>query len=100
MIWLFYLAALAGCFYGAHRWLFSLTAPRWRLVCSVLLGLTLLAPTAVPDTQQLAPAWLVALFELALGRPESSFRAVEAIALLFALAAVLYFLLLILARRR
>lgn len=68
------------------------------LLMSTLL-IILATPVAVHDTQSMAPAWLVGLFEFALGRPEVAEAAVLPILALLVISYAVILLVSILRRR-
>lgn len=67
-IWLFYIASMIG-FLGIFWRVMRMYIP-WavRVIVICTLFVLLATPVAVPETQYLAPAWLVAAFEFALNR--------------------------------
>ena len=68
------------------------------LLMSTLL-IILATPVAVYDTQSLAPAWLVGMFELALGNTETAEAAVLPMLALLVIAYAIILLISILRRR-
>ncbi len=73
----------------------------WRLLVILVLGFVLLTPAAVPETSNLAPAWLVALFEAVFGSQQLAINALLPLSVgLVAFFAALVVLLFIRRRRR
>ena len=68
------------------------------LLMSTLL-IVLATPVAVHNTQSMAPAWLVGLFEFALGRPETAEAAVLPMLVLLVVSYAIILLISILRRR-
>lgn len=95
-IWLFYIAAMIG-FLGIFWRVMRMYIP-WavRLVLICTFFILLATPAAVPDTQYLAPAWLVAAFELALGRADVAQASIKPVIILllisYAALLALYFI--------
>lgn len=69
---LLYAAALVGLLLICWRLLAKVAPASVQIFLLGTLAIALATPTAVPETQSLAPAWLVSLFELAVGRAEVS----------------------------
>lgn len=70
-IWLLYGAAAIALLAIVLRLMQKVLSVKPLLLLMGTLALLLLTPAAVPGTESLAPAWLIALFELAQGRTAS-----------------------------
>lgn len=79
--WLIYYIATA-LFIGLGSWLLHRSLTKtfsiWVTVIPALALLVIfITPVGVPDTSELAPAWLVFLYESAFGEPERAQRALK-----------------------
>lgn len=79
--WLIYLIATA-LFVGLGSWLLHRSLTKifsiWITVIPALALLVIfITPVGVPDTSEMAPAWLVFLYESAFGEPERAQRALK-----------------------
>ncbi|MBT5923652.1 MAG: hypothetical protein HOH29_07950 [Cellvibrionales bacterium] len=98
-IWLLYAAtsvAVLAIFWRVLR-LFVTFIPLLLLMSTLFIVLA--TPVAVPDTQSMAPAWLVGMFEFALGNAETAEAAVLPILALLVIAYAIILLISILRRR-
>ncbi|MDB2410543.1 hypothetical protein N9W57_07980 [Pseudomonadales bacterium] len=98
-VWILYASTAVAILAIMWRFLRNYISLIPLLLLMSTLFIILATPVAVPETQSMAPAWLVSLFEFALGRPETAEKAVLP---LIALLTVSYAVILIISilRRR
>ena len=89
-VWLLYAAATVALLALLWRLMPRFIGSTAGLILIASLTIILFSPAAVPGTQSLAPAWLVAAFEYALGRPASGEVALRPILYLLAAAYSLF----------
>lgn len=98
-IWVIYLAASLALLVVSWRVSRDWLSTRLRSIFALGLLVIFCTPAAVPDTQVLAPAWLVAIFEALLGKPDTAQSAIVPVIFMLLLV-YLPFLAFSLARRR
>ena len=77
---IYFLASLLFTGFGVWlliRMLSGRIARRYIIATAIALLAILLTPVGVPDTEQLAPAWLVVFYELAFGSQDMVQRALQ-----------------------
>ena len=84
-VWLAYLACCIGVLAMLWRWM-KPAGMGLAAMTLLLLALVLLLPFGVPGEDSLAPAWIVALFELSQGRNEAPLAIAKLLSLLLFLA--------------
>ena len=75
--WTVYALAVVTSLVGFSYLIRRLGPLSWRLLVILILGFMLLTPAAVPETSNLAPAWLVALFEAVFGSQQLAINALR-----------------------
>lgn len=98
-VWLLYAATAVAALAITWRVLRNYISFIPLLLLMSTLFIVLATPVAVHDTQSMAPAWLVGLFEFALGRPETAEAAVLPMLALLVISYAIILLISILRRR-
>jgi len=64
-------------FWLLHRWITRAFSIWVTIVPAIVFLIIFITPVGVPETTQLAPAWLVVIYETAFGKPEMAQRALK-----------------------
>ncbi len=94
-VWVLYSVAAVAFVIVFWRWIDFIQSRSLRVVLSCSVLVLLVSPVAVPGTDNLAPAWLVALFELALGRTVVAQNAIRPALIILAITYAVLLLLLL-----